>query len=123
MNIIEKQTDLGKSLYEINSSTIKEIAELQRDNVIKYFDTNREFAKRIPEITNFSDFLNLQKEYNETLWNNAKGAVEAQTGIVKEAFTGTRDAVKVAFTAEAEAEEVETKKPKAKARVSKKAAA
>ena len=100
MNIIEKQTSLGKSLYEINTSTIKEIAELQRENISTYFNTNREFAKRLPEITSFTDFMGLQKEYNETLWNNARGAVEAQTAIVKEAFSGTRDAVKLAFTAE-----------------------
>lgn len=100
MNIIEKQTNLGKSLYEINTSTIKEIAELQGENISKYFNTNREFAKRLPEITSISDFLGLQKEYNETLWSNARGAVEAQTEIVKGAFSGTRDAVKLAFTAE-----------------------
>ena len=107
MNIIEKQTNLGKSLYEINTSTIKEIAELQRENISRYFNTNSAFAKRLPEITSISDFLGLQKEYNDTLWSNARGAVEAQTEIVKGAFSGTRDAVKVAFAAE-ETEVAET---------------
>ena len=125
MSILEKQSTLGKSLFEINNSTVKELISLQRDNIQQYFDTNRDFGSRITEVTGITDFVGLQREYGQTLWNNAKGAVEAQNEIVKDAFMSSRDAVKTAFTAEEAAEEAaaevvaettEAVKPKAKAK-------
>jgi len=129
MSILKRQTTLGKSLYEINTNTVKELVSLQRDNVQQYFDVNKDFGSRISEIKGVTSFVNLQKEYNQTLWNNAKGAVVAQNEIVKGAFVETQDAVKLAFVpvtestetaAEEVAEEAPVKaKPKAKAKAKK----
>ncbi|MBL4679604.1 MAG: hypothetical protein JKY88_02625 [Pseudomonadales bacterium] len=128
MSILKRQTTLGKSLYEINTNTVKELVSLQRDNVQQYFDVNKDFGSRISEIKGVTGFVNLQKEYNQTLWNNAKGAVVAQNEIVKDAFIETQDAVKLAFvpvteSTEAASEEVAEEapvkaKPKAKAKKS-----
>ena len=130
MNIIERQTALTKSLFEINTNSLKETATLQRENLTKYFEVNREFGGRISEIKDISSLVNLQKEYNETLWSNTKEAVSAQSEIVKTAFSGTKDAVQTAFTAEEiETEESEVAveavkaKPKAKAKKATKAEA
>lgn len=117
MNIIEKQTELGKSLYEINTSTAKEYFNLQRSNLEAYLEVNREFGSRLPEVNDVSSVLTLQREYNETLWNHAKASVEAQTELLKGAFSETRDALKTAFAPEAE----EVVKPKAKAKAKPKA--
>ncbi|HKI73905.1 MAG TPA: phasin family protein [Pseudomonadales bacterium] len=110
MNIMEKQAELGRSLFEINTNTLKELAALQRENVEGYFETNRNFGERLPEIKGMSDFVELQREYGETLWNNVRKAVESQNEIIRSAFEETSEAVKVAFTPEAE------EKPKAKAK-------
>ena len=75
MNIIEKQTELGQSLYQINTSTMNDITELGRKNIEQYFDVNRTFGERLPEVREISSFLSLQREYGETLWNNAKEAI------------------------------------------------
>ncbi len=99
MNIIERQTNLGNSLFQINTSMVRELASKQLENVTRYFETNREFAGRIPEITSVTDYLGLQREYNETLWNSARSAVETQAGVIREALAGTRDAVATAFAA------------------------
>ena len=115
MNIIEKQAELGRSLYEINTSVMSEIAELSRKNIEQYFEVNRSFGEKLPEIREISDFLNLQREYGETLWNNAREAMESQNAILQGAFTDTREALTSAFSTE-ETEVKAEAKPKAKAK-------
>lgn len=123
MSIIERQTTLSKSLYEINTNTVKEWVSLQRGNVEQYIETNKDFGSRISEIKDVTSLVNLQREYGQTLWTNAKGAVEAQNEIVKGAFAHSRDAIKTAFIKDESdiaieaAPETEAKpKPKAKAK-------
>jgi hypothetical protein len=114
-NIVERQTELSKSLYEINSGTIKGLAELQRENLEKYFETNKTFGERLPEVKSVSDFLELQREYGQTLWTNARTAFESQNEIVRSAIEDTTEAFKDAFKVEAE-EAPKPKKAKAKAK-------
>ena len=78
MNVIEKQTELTKSLYSINSGALKEFTSQQKANVEKYIETNKSFGERLPEVRDISGFLTLQREYGESLWANAKSAIETQ---------------------------------------------
>ena len=119
MNIVEKQVELTKSLYEINTETLRALAEFERENVEKYFAMNREFGERLPEIREINSFMDLQREYGETLWNATREAVEGRTEILTKAFESSRTALETAFTAE-EAP-VEAAKPKAKAKAKPKA--
>ena len=105
MSIIEKQTALGRSIADINTNIFKEMVSLQRENIETYFATNQSFSEKLPEVTDISTFVALQREYGEALWNNAKAAVEAQNGIVRHAFEDTRDAVQTAFSSESAADE------------------
>lgn len=127
MNIIERQTALSKSLYEINANSLKETFSLQRENIEKYFETNREFGSRFPEVKDVSGFISLQREYGETLWNNAVEGFKAQSEIVKSAVENTGTALKDAFqqeeTGEAAPETTAEEKPKAKAKAKPKARA
>ncbi len=116
MNIIEKQTELTKTLVEINTSTMKELATLQRENLEKYFETNRTYGERLPEVKSVSDFLALQREYGETLVTNTREAFETQNEIVRGAVEETTEAFRAAFTFEAEEKPAPKKKAKAKAK-------
>jgi len=98
MNFMEKQAELGKSLYEINTSTMSHMFELSRKNIEQYVETNRAFGEKLPEVREISAFFNLQREYGETLWNNARVAVEAQNELLTGAFNDTREAITTAFT-------------------------
>ena len=122
MSIIERQTELGRSIVEINTNTLKELATLQRENIEKYFSTNRTYGAKLPEVNDLSSFVSLQRDYTETLWSNVKEAVETQNGVVRSAFEATREALTKAFTTE-QAEEVVTEKPAAKAKPKAKAKA
>ena len=99
MNFMEKQAELGKSLYEINTSTMSHMFELSRKNIEQYVETNRAFGEKLPEVREISAFFNLQREYGETLWNNARVAVEAQNELLTGAFNDTREAITTASTA------------------------
>lgn len=112
MNMIEKQAELGKSLYEINSAALSEIAEMSRKNIEQYFEVNRSFGEKLPEVKEVGSFVSLQREYGETLFNNAREAMEAQTALMQSAFEEARDAVQSAFAPEV----TETAKPKVKAK-------
>lgn len=117
MNMMEKQAELGKSLYEINTSVLSEMAELSRKNIEQYFEVNRTFGEKLPEVREIGSFMSLQREYGETLWNNAREAMESQNAILQNAFTETRDAFTTAFSTEEvkEAPKKAAKKPAAKA--------
>ena len=111
MNIVEKQTELGKSLYQINTSTMSEITELGRKNIEQYMDVNRTFGERLPEVREVGSFFSLQREYGETLWSNAREAMESQNAIFQNAVTEAREAFTAAYTTE---EVVVAPAPKAK---------
>lgn len=100
MNMMEKQTELGKSLYTINTATLSEIAELSRKNIEQYFEVNRSFGEKLPEVRELGSFMSLQREYGETMWNQAREAMEAQSSIIQNAFSETREAVQTAFKSE-----------------------
>ena len=97
MSIIEKQTGLSKSLYQINAQILSEWVELQRGNIEQFIEMNRTFGQRLPEARELGSLVNLQREYGETLWNNTKEAMTSQNAIIQSAFTQTRDAFKTAF--------------------------
>ncbi len=118
MNNIEKQVGLGRSLYQINANTLSEMAELGRKNFEQYFEVNRSFGEKLPEVRELGSFLGLQREYGETLWNNAREAMESQTAILQSAFSEARDAFQAAFSAKDEAA-AEVAAPKAKAKKAK----
>ena len=48
MNIIQKQVDFGRSLFEINQNAMQEIVRTQQENLQKYFELNASFGKRLP---------------------------------------------------------------------------
>lgn len=112
MNMMEKQAELGKSLYEINTATLSEMAELSRKNIEAYFEVNKSFGEKLPEVREVGSFMSLQREYGETLWNHAKEVMESQNAIMQNAMTETRDVFQAAFAPES----TEADKPKAKAK-------
>ena len=97
MNIFEKQAELGRTIFEINTNAMRSIAELQQQNFRKYLETMQSFGGKLPEIQDVSSFVELQREYGETVVANAREAVEEQTSIVRDSFEQARGALEQAF--------------------------
>lgn len=121
MSSKDTQTTLGKNLFQINANTLRGMAELQRDNIEKYFELNANYWERIGEVGEFTDFFELQRDYNESMWNGFKESVQSQTGLIKDALEESSGAVKAAFIKEEEP--APAKAAKKKPRKAKKAAA
>jgi len=119
MNIIEKQTELGRTLFQINTNTVREYAQMQRENVEKYFELNRSYTEKLPEIRDMGSFMELQREYNETLWNGVRESVKGQTELLKTAMEDTGKAFQEVFQGEEQVEETPAPKAKAKAKAKK----
>ena len=97
MNIFEKQAELGRTIFEINTNAMRSTAELQQQNFRKYLETMQSFGGRLPEIQDVSSFVELQREYGEAVVANATEAVEEQTSIVRDSFEQARGALEQAF--------------------------
>ncbi|MFT7687750.1 MAG: hypothetical protein ACI9FB_003107 [Candidatus Azotimanducaceae bacterium] len=102
MNPLQKQADFGRTVFEINQNAFKEILGTQRDNIQKYFELNSTYSKKLPEVANVTSFMELQKEYGESLWTGVKDSTKTQTGIIKNAVEETGEAVRKVFTVESE---------------------
>ncbi|MFT7651317.1 MAG: hypothetical protein ACI9UU_000419 [Candidatus Azotimanducaceae bacterium] len=101
MNAIEKQIQLGRELMELNAQWFQKIAEFDGQNVQKYVDLNQTFAQRLPEVRDVQSFVELQREYGETLWNSTQEVVQTRGELLREAAEANTNAVKGAFTTEA----------------------
>jgi len=102
MNIIQKQTDFGRTIFEINQNAIQESFRTQQENWQAYFELNSAFSQRLPEVTDMGTFVELQREYGSTLWENTKAATQSQTEIIKSAFTEAGEAVRKVFNTDSE---------------------
>lgn len=102
MTIIEKQAELGRTLFEINVNTLQEIAKTQQEDVRKYFELNSNYGARLPEVRDVASFMELQREYGETLWKNVRESTQAQADIVRHAVEKAGDAFRTTFVAATE---------------------
>ncbi len=96
-NIIERQADFGRTIFEINQNTLQELAQSTQANFKKYFELNSEFGQKLPEVNDVTSFVELQREYSETLWSNVREATQTQSEILKSAVEETGEAVRKVF--------------------------
>lgn len=111
MSVIENQMKLGQELFEINTHVMRRMAEITGEGFKQYMETNQDFAKRMMEIRDVSTFIELQREYNETLYNGFTERMQTRGEVVKEAVERGGEAMRTAFNTateevEAVAEEV-----------------
>lgn len=97
MGILQKQADFGRTIFEINQNAIQESFRTQQENWQKYFEMNSAFSQRLPEVTDISTFVELQREYGSTLWEKTKEATQNQAGIVKFAIAEAGEAARKVF--------------------------
>jgi hypothetical protein len=117
MNIKDRQIELGKNLFQINANTFRGLAELGRDNVEKYFELNASYWEKLPDVDGFAGYVELQREYNESIWEGVKESAQSQADLLKDALEDSGDVLKAAFVPDEEEEAAEMpakKKKKAK---------
>ena len=117
MNTMERQAAFGREWFELNTGTLRRLAELQTQGVQKVFETNRTFAEKLPEVRDITSFMALQREYGEAMWNGFTEGMKANGEVLKEAVDSAGELLRGAFAAE------EPKAPKTNKKSAKPAAA
>lgn len=107
MSILEKQMKLGRDLFEINTGVLRQMVELQTNGVRQYFETNKQFASKLPNVRDVSSFVEIQRDYGQALWSDAQSNMRTGGSVLKSAAENTGTALREAFTANAEAAEAE----------------
>jgi hypothetical protein len=100
MSMIQKQVELARELFELNASTVRRLFELQTEGVKQYFETNQEVARKLPEIKDVSSFVELQREYGETLWANTQENWQTRGDVLRTAVETAGVKMREAFTPE-----------------------
>ncbi len=100
MSILERQTDFSRTLFEINQNTFQELSQSTQENIVKYFELNSEFSQKLPDVSDVTTFMELQREYGETFWSNVREATRSQAGILKSAVEETGTALRKVFATE-----------------------
>lgn len=104
MSMIQKQAELGRTLFELNIKTMQDLFATQQEQVRKYVELNTNFGSKLPEVRDVTSFMELQREYGETLWNNVRESGQTQVDILRAAVEKAGEAVRTSFTPETAAE-------------------
>lgn len=102
MNVFENQAKLGRELFDINTQAARRMAELAGEDMQKFFETNQEFAARLPQVKDINGFFELQREYGETLYGEVSERLLTRGEVIREAVERGGEALRGAFKAEAE---------------------
>ncbi len=105
MNIFERQMNLGRELLQINAAVAGRMFQLQSDGVRRYFETNQEFASRLPEVMTdpasvLPSVMQMQREYGETMWSNTNSQLQAGGELLRETVGDVSKALRTAFSAD-----------------------
>ena len=98
MSYLQTQTEIGKTFFEINQNTFQALMSNQQENFKKYLELNSDFSSKLPEVKDVAGFMELQREYAETLWGGIKDATRVQADILKTSVEDTTNAVQQVFT-------------------------
>ena len=106
MSVLEKQANLGRELFEINTHVARRMFEISGEGVKQYFATNQEFAQKLTEVRDVTSFVELQREYGTALYNGMNERLQTRGEVLKEAVERGSEVVRSAF-ANDEAADVE----------------
>lgn len=98
MNPFEKQMQLGRELMELNTQWLSKIAEFDTENFKHYVEMNQTFAQKLPEANDIQSFMDLQREYGESLWKNTQEVVKARGELLQTAMEENGELLKNVMT-------------------------
>ncbi len=101
MSRIEKGAQLGRELFDLNTSTWTKIVELGNENFKKYVELNQSFVTKLPEVSDISSFVELQRSYGQDLWEGVQSDMKARGEIVRDAVEQTGGLVRGVFSNDA----------------------
>ncbi len=110
MNVLERQADVGRQLFEVNTSWWRKLAEFDSETFRRYVEFNQDFAKRLTEVKDLQSFAELQREYGQSLWSGAQDVLKERNEMLRDVAEANGELLRGMFSTEEKA-----KKSKAKA--------
>ena len=89
MNAFEKSAQVSRELFEINAETVRKFTELSAENFKKYLELNQDYMQKLPEVRELGTFVELQREYGQSLWQGMQDDLKARGEIIREAMETT----------------------------------
>ena len=96
-NGLENAGKIGRQLFDLNNETMVKFVELSADNFKKYLELNQNYVAKLPEVSDVSDFVELQREYGQNLWEGVQADLRARGEIVREVVEQTGSLVRGTF--------------------------
>jgi len=100
MSRFEKPMKFVSDMTEINNEAMIKLAELSAENFKKYLELNQSFVSKLPEVSDISSFVELQREYGQNLWEGVQEDLRAHGTIVRDAVEHTGSLVRGAFNSD-----------------------
>jgi len=100
-NGMENAAKMSRRLFDLNNDTMVKFVELSSDNFKKYLELNQNYVAKLPEVSDVSSFVELQREYGQNLWEGVQADLRARGELVREAVEQTGSVVRGTFTEEA----------------------
>jgi len=97
MSVFEKQVQLTRTLFQINSTALREFSQIQRQNIGKYVELNKNYGQQLPALKSVADLFWLQREYSNMIWNGIKVSGNSQRQLLRDALQETGTALKTAY--------------------------
>lgn len=107
MSVLENQFKLGRELFEINTHVARRMTEIAGEGIKQYLETNQEFAKKLTEVRDVSSFVELQREYGQTLYSGVSERLQTRGEVVKEAIERSGEVFRGAFNTDEEVQSEE----------------
>ena len=101
-NGVENVARIGRKLFELNNETLARFVDLSSENFKKYLELNQTFVARLPEVSDVSSFVELQREYGQNLWEGVQADLRARGELVREVVEQTGSLVRGTFAEEGE---------------------
>ncbi len=105
MSIMERQAKLSRDIFEINTTTVRDLFELQLKGLRTYFETNQQYVRKLPEVRDLSSFMEVQRDYGQALWTDAREGLTEGGKVLRSAVENTGSALRDAFNVERDEEE------------------
>jgi hypothetical protein len=97
MSVLKMQAKLTNTLYEINRCALREYSQIQRQNLGKYIELNKNYGQQLPALKSISGLFSLHSEYHKMIWNGLKVSADSHSQLIRNTLQESGTALKQAF--------------------------
>lgn len=97
-NGLRNTAKLTRDLFEMNNNAMVKIVELSTENFKKYLELNQSYVAKLPEVRDVGAFVELQRDYGQSLWEGVQADLKARGEIVRSTVEQTGELVRGVFT-------------------------